>query len=217
MKRFFKFGCLGFLLLFIISLVISIIYAVNNADELGTTPSGKIAKSLDISPEKAQETIEVLGTVGIEEDADIIHDELLDGAHDEGEKGYRINTSKASNVILYISKDETVNLIKYADNILYENNTVVANLGDFTLTNEEKSQLQYNCQEAIKSILKSPSTAKFPNILEWKFGKQDGVTIVQGYVDSQNGFGAMIRSDFQFKIQDNNVISLIFEGKEHIQ
>ncbi|WP_313803257.1 hypothetical protein [Cytobacillus sp.] len=116
-----------------------------------------------------------------------------------------------------MNTDETINIIKFGDNILYEKKNVVANLKDFLVTSAERSDLQYKCQESIKTLLKAPSSAKFPNITEWKFGKQDGVIMVQSYVDSQNSFGAMIRSEFQFKIQNDKVISLIFEGKEYME
>lgn len=58
----------------------------------------------------------------------------------------------------------------------------------------------------IKERLKAPSTAKFPS--RWA----DGVTImylgdctsrVESYVDSQNGFGAMIRSRYVVKLSYN--------------
>lgn len=55
------------------------------------------------------------------------------------------------------------------------------------------------CKRQITSQLKAPSTAKFPRITD------DGVIAttvdnkkwaITGYVDAQNGFGAMIRSEF---------------------
>lgn len=52
-------------------------------------------------------------------------------------------------------------------------------------------------ERVIKSILKSPSTAEFPNTSEYTIAT-DGDTswTVIGYVDAQNGFGAMLRSQW---------------------
>jgi hypothetical protein len=57
----------------------------------------------------------------------------------------------------------------------------------------------------VKQTLRSPSSAKFPSILggnvEVKVGNiiEDDLTCefeVRGYVDSQNGFGAMLRTNY---------------------
>lgn len=62
----------------------------------------------------------------------------------------------------------------------------------------DNKMLAYNyAEDFVKQRLKSPSTAKFPGIFE----KNDHITELGGgkyrissWVDSQNGFGAMIRS-----------------------
>ena len=58
------------------------------------------------------------------------------------------------------------------------------------------------CQNAVRAQLKAPSTAKFPGVLE----KADAVTTYEngnktwsGWVDSQNSFGALLRTDFLCK------------------
>lgn len=50
------------------------------------------------------------------------------------------------------------------------------------------------CESVIEKQLKSPSTAKFVRGADPKFNGK--AWIYKGSVDSQNGFGAMIRSDF---------------------
>jgi len=212
-----KKGCL-FIVLFIVGIIaISTIYAINNADDLGATPKGKIAKSLEITPEQGEVVLSVLKTIGLDEDITINHDEGLDNAHIKGEKGYRVDAQDASNIILYMNVNGTVNMIRYGDNALYENGKTLNKLDDYIVTKKEMTDLQIRSQNALNSILKAPSTAKYPNILEWKFGKENGTTIVQSYVDSQNGFGTMIRSEFQLKIKNDKVISLLLDGKEYIQ
>lgn len=88
--------------------------------------------------------------------------------------------------------------------------------GNLNLTTEAKNQYQYLCEEGIKSILVSPSTADFPNITEWKMWECMEGTIIQAYVDSQNSFGAEIRTEFQFIFDGLEVTSLIVNGEELI-
>jgi hypothetical protein len=54
---------------------------------------------------------------------------------------------------------------------------------------------QSECEHLVSSNLKSPSTAKFSDGFSG-----DGPWIVSGYVDSENGFGAMLRSDFRCSV-----------------
>lgn len=203
--------------IFAVILCIATVFAVLNADELGATPEGKIANDLGISTEEAKKVLEVFKQVGIEDYSSLKHDELLDEAHKKGEKGYRLSTRDVNNVIIYLNSDNTLNQIRYADNNLYSKGKVKGKITDYTVTLNEASNIQYQVEEAIKTVLKSPSTAKFPSIKEWNFGKQNGVIIVQSYVDAQNSFGAMMRSEFQVKIKNNNIISLILDGKEYIK
>jgi hypothetical protein len=58
-------------------------------------------------------------------------------------------------------------------------------------------------EDYVKSQLKSPSTAKFPSILkkDAHISSLGNATYrITSWVDSQNGFGAMIRSDFTCQI-----------------
>lgn len=62
-------------------------------------------------------------------------------------------------------------------------------------------------EKFVKQNLKTPSTAKFPEVLE----KSKHITklnnksfLINSWVDSQNSFGAMIRSEFS--------CTIIFEG-----
>lgn len=64
-------------------------------------------------------------------------------------------------------------------------------------TESEVEELAYDvCQQAVEMELRAPATAEWPSL--------DEVTVVarpnrrydvEGFVDSQNGFGALIRSD----------------------
>lgn len=50
-------------------------------------------------------------------------------------------------------------------------------------------------EKGILNVLKSPATAKFENHYVSRFGDGKFAKVV-GHVDSQNGFGALIRSDY---------------------
>ncbi|MCI9246875.1 MAG: hypothetical protein HFJ30_07165 [Clostridia bacterium] len=66
-------------------------------------------------------------------------------------------------------------------------------------------------------MLKSPSTVRFAPYSQWNFSKKDGCISVKSYVDSQNSFGATIRTQFEMKTKNNTIISLKLDGKEYIK
>lgn len=67
---------------------------------------------------------------------------------------------------------------------------------------QQKNDAALNAQLLVKGKLKSPSTAKFPPTSTAKITKSATDTwIVTSYVDSQNGFGAMIRNNWVAKIR----------------
>lgn len=57
-------------------------------------------------------------------------------------------------------------------------------------------------QRGVSLVLKSPSSAVFPSFTSIPFSRVGDCSFrFQGYVDSQNGFGAMIRSDFDVTVR----------------
>ena len=65
----------------------------------------------------------------------------------------------------------------------------------------DRAKAQRLCKEAIERQLKAPSTAKFSGMLDTRAGKSDkGDWIVAGHVDAHNSYGAMMRSQFQCRI-----------------
>lgn len=209
-------GCLTVVLVFI-AMVAIIGVAINKIDvQTSSTTSGKYIAELNESQAKSIDKILVQCEVAPV--LKITHDELLDNAHKKGETGYRITTQYADNVILYLNKDKTVNLIKYADHNLYAKGNVKASLQNYIIDMDEVNDLMLQCEEAVKNILKSPSTAKFPDYTGWGFTqKNKDVYIVSGYVDAENSFGAATRSDFSFKIKKGSIVSFVFDGKEIIK
>jgi len=62
------------------------------------------------------------------------------------------------------------------------------------------------CQRPVTQRLRSPSSAKFPTITTpgaRSVHAGGGRYIVDGFVDAQNGFGAMLRSKWECEIKEN--------------
>ena len=206
-----KNGCIIPIIIFLGLFVAFFINMVNTTNSYFET-----AKKFETaSEEENTNAIGILKECGIENVKVVIRDELLD--HDSL-VGYRLSTEldNIGKVIVYFD-NEKLRQVKFSANYLYRNQQIEAVAQDFYVSTDEATRYQLNCQEAIKELLKAPSTAKFPNMTEWGFKKEDGVVTVQSYVDAQNGFGAMLRSYFQFKIKDNTVTSLIFDEVEYIK
>jgi hypothetical protein len=210
-------GCLKFFiiffLIFFVVLIVGTIYAIQNPEVYSRSTFQGVT---EVTSEQEDQILDVLYKCGIKEIDSIKADESLNDINKDGEKGYRISSDGINNIILYLNSDNTVNLVRYADHNLYAKGKVVSTLSDYTFTLNEESDLQISCEKAVKEILKSPSTAKFPNIYKWNLIKEKDKIIVQSYVDSQNSFGAELRSEFQFTLtsDDYTIVSFIFDGKE---
>lgn len=57
------------------------------------------------------------------------------------------------------------------------------------------------CKNIVENSLKAPSTADFPWSPERVFRLENQTYVVKSYVDAQNSFGAMLRSNWHCKIQ----------------
>lgn len=189
----------------------------NSTDGTSTVQStNKYIK--EITKEQEQRIISALAEIEAGDIRTITHDEILDETNEPGEKGYRVSTPKSDNIILYLHQDGEIHVIRWADKTMYKFGEVKDKLTNYLMTTQEASSYKLQVQTAVESLLKAPSTAKFPNINEWGFDKNPERVIVQGYVDAQNGFGAMIRSEFQVTYgPDGQVKSFIFEGTEYMK
>lgn len=89
-------------------------------------------------------------------------------------------------------------------------------------TTESVTIIDY-CKEIINSILKAPSSAEYPGSWlnptdGWQMVKNNNLVTVKSYVDAQNSFGTMMRSEFiiQIQMQDDGsgkASYVQFEGK----
>lgn len=58
------------------------------------------------------------------------------------------------------------------------------------------------CERAVESQLRSPSSAEFSGAPASTITQEDDSYRVSGTVDSENGFGAMIRSEFTCELRE---------------
>jgi len=66
---------------------------------------------------------------------------------------------------------------------------------------DELYEIKALSEEYVKLGLKSPASAVFPSLDEWNFSRPyDPIVEISSYVDAQNSFGALIRSDFTIQI-----------------
>lgn len=210
-------GCLVSIIIVFLLFCFGLSVGLSQGRKVTNPKQGISNKYIDVTDEEGELIDNILSKCGISEVSTFEHDELLDNAHFENETGYRISIKDtASNIILYLDVNKNVYSLKYAGYDLYINDSVVATIDDYTVSIDEINKYQYYCQEAIKEILKSPSTAKFPIYTEWGWKQEKDILYVQGYVDAQNSFGAELRSNFELKIDmtTDTITSFIFDGQE---
>ncbi|HAM62764.1 MAG: hypothetical protein A2Y20_07630 [Firmicutes bacterium GWF2_51_9] len=133
---------------------------------------------------------------------------------------------EGNQLTIYLDNNRTINSINLGNNgnvKLYAVGQTPRDIEDFILSIEEKVQIQSWAKEDVKSILKSPSSAEFPGgffdtYKDWTITKNGNLYLVSSYVDAQNSFGAMIRSEFYIEytwdgINNGKRTKFIFDGK----
>lgn len=208
----------GYLILLIVFIVLPAFFSANsNITQRSPSPDANSKRYISATSAtviQAEEFLRILEECGAGEFKSIKYNERL---NTDDIKAYTIQTSLVDSIVLQLTLEQEVKRMSYAYKDLYVDGNVVLKLTDMIFTSDERTGFYMICEKKIKDLLKSPSTAKFPPMREWRFGKEDGVIHVQGYVDAQNAFGATMRSTFQFKFKDDLLLSLIFDGQEYVK
>ena len=199
-----------------------------NLNNNNSTANTDVMRIMNVNEEQAKEICNILNSVGVSNINAIARADELDDYYWNGgsDKGYRLAYSGTDTndmhrtVIVNINENGNVLAIKMASLngvVLYEDGKILDNLKNYVMTDDDRANYKVMADNLMLNVLKAPSTAKFGSISEYKFGKDKGIVTVQGYVDSQNSFGATVRGEFQVKFNGSTAISLIFEGKEYIK
>lgn len=101
-------------------------------------------------------------------------------------------------VKIRFDSDYKVCRIYAGDTDIYNNGAVVGDVNDILVSSIQYVTLCNAAQSDVSNYLKSPATAVFPDVLgdDWTVARDSDFFYVSSYVDSQNGFGATLRTTF---------------------
>lgn len=215
-----KKGCGCFSIVMVVLLIAVFIWVIAGGDENDSlTDVELLAEECGISAQEAEQIKKDFEAVGID---DLTGFTEFEGAGVEGMKSFKYTSTTASGTLI-ITNDGTgysTNYISMGSNIeLFDSfdGGVIDNISHYYLSEDEQSLYLYKAEEIIKQNLRSPSTAKFPNWYSgsWGLGRKDDVITVSSYVDAQNAFGAVIRSEFilQFSYSTQLCTYCQFDGE----
>lgn len=98
--------------------------------------------------------------------------------------------------------------------VLYENSQVAMTKEEMEArmyTYEDATYYYVIAQDIVSSALVSPSSARFCSKQECGMGKSGDIVVVQGYVESKNSFGVMLKSNFTVQFYVIDLESFIYE------
>lgn len=96
---------------------------------------------------------------------------------------------------------------------------VLDTIDNYVMSDTDMFKFINLAEDYVTQILKAPSTAEFPGQImeldQWRVARYQDVVTVMSYVDSQNSFGAMIRSEFgiQMSFTTGEVLYLVFDDE----
>lgn len=204
-KKKKKHGCLITVLVLLvafIALCITLPLVIDTPDTLSSMTK-TIMTTCEVNETEANAIVDILNSCDITKIDKIEYDELLFDMWDNNERGYRLSSAGANNIIMYLSEDNTIYKIVFSARDIYAEGQVIHGIKYYMINSDEKSKLNIASQTLVDEVLTAPSTAKYPLITEWSFSKDFDKNIIQvsSYVDAQNAFGANIRNDFIIQYQ----------------
>lgn len=220
-KKKSKKGFLWVVIVFILIGACSNMLGENNDDGSNTNQTTSIEEnqeetSTPVLSEKEQFAVDFCEESGLSENCanslyDFLYTDLcaqniqFAGKNDVGSINWDISTTDYR--LMVTADEDGIYRVICGGYTLYDGETVHYTCDDLAQRDVSENRAAYVviAQEIVSGVLKSPSTAEFQNSLEMGVARNGNLVVVQGYVDSQNGFGAMIRSDF---IVEFNVIDI---------
>lgn len=193
-------GCGCFVIVASVIIIIAIVSGVGFSKKDSRTDVELLMEECHISKEEAEQIDRDFEAVGIEDLTGITQ---FEGTGVEGMKSFKYSSTTVSGTLIITSDgtNYTTNYISMGSNIeLFDSfeGGIIDHISHYYLSEDEQSLYLYQAEENVKQCLRSPSTAKFPNWYSgsWRIGRKDDVISVSSYVDAQNAFGAVIRSEF---------------------
>ena len=124
-------------------------------------------------------------------------------------KGTKVKTIDLTVKVKHLREDRMVDV---PGKTIYKNGKATWKVQDFVfMEGESRGMYRNDVQEYVKSILKVPESAKFPDCFidcsGWAMSKDKGIVIVQSYVDSRNGLGLTSRMFFEAQYKNGRIIS----------
>lgn len=204
----------GIVVIVFICIIAALIVVVNLTDTPKAEKVGALGETLGLTAEEEKERLEIFEKI---EAGRIKKVERHQSKDKEYKLAYAVNVDSGDNLLMYVI-DKKIISVMLDGHLLYADGEYKAKLTDYVITIQAAAEYKIKSEELIKKLLKSPTSAKFPSITNWKIGKMNGETVIQSYVDADNSFGANLRSEFQIIINKNNEVkSLIFDGTEYIK
>ena len=148
----------------------------------------------DLSEEQAQKVINDFKKVGIS--TPIYFESLSSNSTD---KSFKFSNDKISGTLV-VSNGKT-SYISSGGVELFNSKKggALANIEDYYLSSYESNYYKGMAEQHVKQYLKTPSAASFPDLTDtsaWIVSRYKDTVTVSAWVDSQNSYGAQLRSDF---------------------
>ena len=178
----------------------------------------KLAEKLNIALEQAENIFSVLANLGITKFNKFEPDEYMQRLYDDESTAYSVefvHDYKTYNIDLTLDSDKSVKEAFFSASPIYRNGQIIAKVSDYLLTSSEIANYMTRTQLSVQDILVSPRTAKFPGASNWTVYRNPEGIYIRSYVDSQNAFGANIRSNFEVNLNPDgkSIKSFIFDGQ----
>lgn len=192
----------------------------NDDEGINTEPTTSVEENQEettapVLSEKEQFVVDFCKESGFSDDCgeklyDFLMENLLcssvrfSGKNDVGNINWDITTGDYK--LMVAADEDGIYNVVCGDYNMYDGESILYTCEDLALrdVSEYRSHYIVIAENIITNILKSPSTAQFQDSWDMAVARNGDLVVVQGYVDSQNSFSAIIRSDFivEFRVLD---------------